>query len=165
VREAEQVDVAQRVGRIRVNVDTALLAQRVALQVTAEPGVVVAEAVVVQACVGVEVVTGPAQVELELAPFVDFQRAVRIDAARPPDDVSAVVLDGDGHAQVIGEERVDPAGLGCRLEAFVIDEEERNPGVLVGINVDAQGAVLVALGDELVFLPVVTPALTLPAAR
>lgn len=82
-----------------------MLADAVDLEVAAEPGGVVAEAVVVEAELGVPPVAGEAEGLVEVVALQDVGGAVGLDVGFP-DGVAGVVDDLLGAAALVGEEVV-----------------------------------------------------------
>jgi hypothetical protein len=87
--QTPQIHRSQRIVGVRIEVESALGAARVALQVSPQLGAVSAEAVVVQAGLGVEVVAGPAQGLVEAGADVHMGGAVWVDASAPDGLASA----------------------------------------------------------------------------
>lgn len=91
--------------RVAVDVPATALADRIDLEIPPEPGGVVAEAVVVEAELGVPPVAGEAEGLVEVVALQDVGGAVGLDVGFP-DGVAGVVDDLLGAAALVGEEVV-----------------------------------------------------------
>lgn len=91
--------------RVAVDVPATALTDRIDLEIPPEPGGVVAEAVVVEAELGVPPVAGEAEGLVEVVARQDVGGAVGLDVGFP-DGVAGVVDDLLGAAALVGEEVV-----------------------------------------------------------
>jgi len=91
---------------------------------------------------------------MEVGADADVREAVGLDVGLP-DGGALLVDDALWAAALVGEEVVAGAGFRVCVDGFVVDEEERDHGEGVGVDVDAELSVGSDLGGEAVAVPVV----------